>query len=471
MRLKDLLDILLVSAVFYTLLAWLRASLPRGVARRSLVGGPIVAAVYVLARSFDLYLLEQVLDGLLVVVLVGAVVVYQTDIRRMLDRAFTRRASDRPKSLMIDTLTEATANMATTKMGALIAIRGREPLVPHVQGGIELGGAVSPPLLYSIFHPGTPGHDGAVLIENDRLTKFAVHLPLASELPDVSRFGGTRHAAALGLSQECDALVIVVSEERGVISIAEGGRLTETVTADQLREHLQRFWQQHHREEPPTPHRWWKSPDLQTALMSIGLATTLWIVLAYSPDTILRGFTVPIELRNLPESWAVADSARTEAQVDLIGSEQSFQELDPEGLTISIDLSRPTTGMREVVIGRDNVALPSGVELRRARPAVLAIELQRTQIVRVSVEIPTVGMLPDSLELVNVRADPDTVSLIIPAGAVSPGQVRTEVLDLRQITGDAEIKNQLVIPPESRLSANDRPEVAVRVDVRERGKE
>src|SRR5919106_5454924 len=136
----------------------------------------------------------------------------------MLDRAFTGPAPDRPQSPLVDTLTEATAHMASLKTGALIAIRGREPWASQIHGGIELGGAVSAPLLYSIFNPDTPGHDGAVLIEDDRLTRFAAHLPLAEELPEVSRYGGTRHAAAVGLSQECDALVIVVSEERGTIS-------------------------------------------------------------------------------------------------------------------------------------------------------------------------------------------------------------------------------------------------------------
>src|SRR5919109_2972486 len=238
MQVKDLLDILLVSAVLYLVLAWLRLSLPRGVARRSMVAAPIAAATYALAQAFDLYLLERVLEGLLIVVLVGAVVVYQTDIRRLLDRAFTGRAPNRPQSRLIDTLTEATAHMAAIKMGALIAIRGREPWVSHIHGGIALGGAVSAPLLYSIFNPDTPGHDGAVLIDDERITRFAAHLPLAEELPEVSRYGGRRHAAALGLSQQCDALIIVISEERGTISVAHDGRLAADVSAATLRQHL-----------------------------------------------------------------------------------------------------------------------------------------------------------------------------------------------------------------------------------------
>jgi DNA integrity scanning protein DisA with diadenylate cyclase activity len=127
MQVKDLLDILLVAAVLYVVLVWLRLSLPSGVAHRSMVAAPIAATVSLLAQAFDLYLLERVLEGLLIVVLVGAVVVYQTDIRRLFDRAFTGRAPGRPQSRLIDTLTEAVAHMAAIKMGALIAIRSRRP--------------------------------------------------------------------------------------------------------------------------------------------------------------------------------------------------------------------------------------------------------------------------------------------------------------------------------------------------------
>jgi DNA integrity scanning protein DisA with diadenylate cyclase activity len=220
MRITDLLDIVLVAAVFHVLIAWLRLSLPRGVARRSLVAAPLTAVVYLLAHVYDLYLLQRVLDGLLLALLVAGVVVYQSDIRRLLERAFTGKAPRRPQAPLVDTLSAAVTHMASKRMGALIAVRGHESWSAHIRGGVELGGAISEPLLYSIFHTSTPGHDGAVLIDDGRITRFAVHLPLASDMPDVSAHGGTRHTAALGLSQEGDAFVIVVSEERGTISIA-----------------------------------------------------------------------------------------------------------------------------------------------------------------------------------------------------------------------------------------------------------
>jgi YbbR domain-containing protein len=207
---------------------------------------------------------------------------------------------------------------------------------------------------------------------------------------------------------------------------------------------------------------------MRTALVSLALAMALWMTLAYSPDTVLRTFTVPIALQNLPDDWVVADELPMEAQVELGGSQRTFDELDAESLTVSIDLSRPTTGVRDVVIGEDNLALPSGVALRRTRPATLSVHLQPTRTVRVPVVIPTIGVLPDPLELVGVRAEPEAVDLIVPQGTAGPDQVPTEVIDLRQISGDSEIKSPLAIPPDSHLPSDDSSEVTVRVDVRSR---
>ena len=468
MQVKDLLDLLLVAAVLYVVLAWLRLSLPRGVARRSMVAAPIGAAVYVFADAFELSLLEQVLEGLLVVILVGAIVVYQNDIRRLLDRAFTGRAPARPQSRLIDTLTEATAQMAGLKMGALVAIRGREPWGSHIHGGIEVGGAVSAPLLYSIFNPDTPGHDGAVLIEDERLTRFAAHLPLAEELPEVSRYGGTRHAAALGLSQHCDALVIVVSEERGAISTAHDGRLTPDITVAALRQQLRRFLHRRDGDGAIAADRWRSSARLRTTLVSLALAAGLWLALAYSADRMLRTFTVPIVLNNLPEDWVVSGDLPRSAHVELSGSRRGFEELDAGSLTASIDLSRPAKGVRDVVIGEDALALPSGITLRQATPAVLSIRLQPARTVRVPVAVPTIGTLPETLELISVRAEPDIAPLIVAEDTAAPDHLPTEVVDLRQISGDIERETPLAVPPEAHLPSNAQSEVTVRVDVRSR---
>lgn len=432
------------------------------------MAAPIAASAFVLAQSLDLYLLEQVLEVLLIVVLVGAVVVYQTDIRRLLDRAFTGRILDRPHSHLIDTLIDAAAYMAANKTGALIALRGREQWPSDIQGGIEVGGTVSAPLLYSIFDPSTPGHDGAVLIEEERLTRFAAHLPLAEELPGVPRYGGTRHAAALGLSQQCDAFVIVVSEERGTISVAHEGRLTADITAAALRHELRHFLHGNQSNEEIALTRWWSSAGARTALVAVALAAGLWLTFAHSPDTVLRAFAVPIALENVPEDWTVVGDIPTHLQLELSGSERRFAELDAESLSVSIDVSRPNREVREIVITDDNVSLPSGIYLRRVHPSLLFIQLLPTRTVRVPVAVATSGTLPSSLELVAVQSEPNTVSLVLPEDAAQPDQVRTEPVDLRLIDGDTARRTPFALPADSQLPSGASSDVMVRIDVRRR---
>jgi YbbR domain-containing protein len=122
------------------------------------------------------------------------------------------------------------------------------------------------------------------------------------------------------------------------------------------------------------------------------------------------------------------------------------------------------------VIGESHLALPSGITLRGARPAVLSMRLQPTRTVRVPVVVPTTGVLPEALELVSLRAEPETIAMIVPEGAADPEQVFTEVLDLRQIRGDVQMARPLAIPADSRLRSEEQSDVTIHVDVRERVK-
>jgi uncharacterized protein (TIGR00159 family) len=463
---QDLLEILLVSALFYVIATAVQATRPRAAMWKIMAAAAALAATYVLARQLGLALLEQVLGAVLLLMLIGAVVAFQADIRRALDRAFADRASRRPRPSIVNSLTEAASHLAAERIGALIAIRGRQPWDHHLHGGVALNGAVSAPLLYSIFHPDTPGHDGAVLIDGDQITRFAVHLPLAERLPEVSKFGGTRHAAALGLSQECDALVIVVSEERGVISIAEDGQLTVTASADEVDARLRAFWRTHHPRRPMQLSPAWKRANLPIAAGSVVLASLLWFLLVRSPDQVFRSVLAPVEFRNLPEAWMPVGPVPTTAQLDVSGSGRSIEGLDSEQVTISIDLSQPRRGLREVVIDEANVQLPPGVDLIRARPAVLEVRLAPTKEVTLPVVVPHVGSLPEGLELVDLRADPATMTLFVPDDVTPPSELVTEILDLRQIRGTTAVTSRVRLPPDSRLPADAESAVVIRVRTR-----
>lgn len=466
---SDILDVILVAALFYVILSWLWGGIPESALRKLLIAAPVIAAVYVLIRVFDLYLLEEVLEILFLVLLIIAVVVFQSDIRRMFDRMVggVKRTNGRAEeSATIDAITETVAKLAARKIGALIAIRGREPLDSHIHGGIALDGMVTQPLLHGIFYPDTPGHDGAVIIEEDRVTMFAVHLPLATNLPEVSQYGGTRHAAALGLAEESDALVIVVSEERGTIGIAQDGQLDQDVNVGLLRQRMEEFWNGHYRRRPVEYSSWWRSRRVQPAAVSVLLSVILWLFVIYSPDTVVRTLTVPIEYQNLPDDWALEPSVPTEVQIVIAGRQPLIRRLDSERLAVSVDLENPEIDPAEIVITREELGLPSDIDLIRVEPSAVPLELNRLRSIHLPVRVPALRTLPDSLTLVSIRTEPDSVTLLTGTrNGLSASQVETMSIDLSRVVGDTTIDSRLVLPPESRLPADVENEVAIQIEV------
>ena len=377
LRFADLVDVALVAALLFGLLNWLRQSASPTASRRLVLTLLVFGVIYLLANTFELFLVERFLSVLFLAALVAVVVVFQAEIRRM----FTHLSTFNPfassadlDETTLDQLAEAAVYLAEAKIGALIALKGEEAWDDLIQGGVPLNGLVSQPLLYSLFDPATAGHDGAVLVEGRHVTRFAAHLPLANDLPEESRYGGTRHAAALGLSEHCDALVIVVSEERGVVSVAQGSTLDELASAGDLKEHLREFWERHHARSKRQPRRWIPHPP--TASLSLVFACLLWLLFAYSPETISRVVTMPVELRNLPDDWELVNVSPNLVQATLVGSEQAFAQLDGDALSVSFDLSNPRRGVQRLVIREEQLELPSSLRLNSLEPEQVQVDAQ-----------------------------------------------------------------------------------------------
>lgn len=374
-RIVDALDIALVSVFLYATLAWFQRAASRGV----LLGLAFLTLVYFLARGLDMYLTSLAFHTTFAVLLFILVVVFQEDLRRLLERVSNFRSLEFGESqniaLDIDEVVEATFEMAASHTGALIVVKGLEPLQRHLNGGVALNGRLSKALLFSIFHPQTPGHDGAVVIERDRVTEFAAHLPI-SRNTDAIDGRGTRHSAALGLSESSDALTIVASEEQGDVSVAEAGELKQAPTPSALKERLELFFQTTY---PATSQSLWRRVFIQhirLKTLSFVLAVTAWMVLAHDPHTVQRTFAVPVEYRNLPAGVELDETAPSEARVTLSGSERHFRFLEPSSLKISLDLANASTGFHEVVVAERNIGLPSNVSLYRIAPRIIRLYIR-----------------------------------------------------------------------------------------------
>jgi diadenylate cyclase len=234
-RWQDALDILIVAYMIYEIALLIRGTR----AMQMVVGLGIVALAFVGSQMLSLFTLNWILSNFLGSFIVILVVLFQADIRRALTGVgarsfFSSRASGASAA---QELASAAAWLAARRIGGLIVLEQEVGLQEYVSTGRLIDGRVSPELLETIFMRGSPLHDGAVIINGDRVLAAACMLPLSAN-PNVSLTLGTRHRAAIGLTEDNDAIVIVVSEEDGTISIARQGQLSRGLTSEQLLEFL-----------------------------------------------------------------------------------------------------------------------------------------------------------------------------------------------------------------------------------------
>jgi diadenylate cyclase len=237
----DLLDIAIVSFLFYEFLKLIRGTRAVQMAAGSL----LIVGLFYLSRLVPLQTVNWMIRNMLVYVAFAAIVIFQSDIRRALAhfgqapffRYFNRQEA---ANETIEELVVAADMLSSQRTGAIIAIEREIGLRNYIESGIPIDATLTYDLLVTIFQTSSPLHDGAVIVQEDRIAAAACFLPLTVN-PRVSRDLGTRHRAAIGLTEENDAVAIVVSEERGQIALAMNGRIERALSADELRERLGTF--------------------------------------------------------------------------------------------------------------------------------------------------------------------------------------------------------------------------------------
>lgn len=234
---RNAIDIALVFIIVYVLLKLLRGT--RGMPMA--VGMVTLGLLYWLAVAQDLATLEFVLRGALLYVGVAVIVLFQSEIRQALiyfgNRLrfpVFRRQRGQLGETIFDEVVLATTTLASEKIGALIVLERNVGLRNFIDAGVQLDAKLTYDLLVTIFNQSTPLHDGAVIIQRERIAAASVFLPLTKN-PSISRELGTRHRAAIGITEDTDAVSIVVSEETGLISFIEAGRMNRNLDTNQLR--------------------------------------------------------------------------------------------------------------------------------------------------------------------------------------------------------------------------------------------
>lgn len=241
LRIADIIDIIVVAAVFYKLFKLIRET-----RAEQLTKG--IFALFIFAEVsglLKLYTINWILKSAMTVGVIAILIVFQPELRRGLEyigrsRFFTKsflEIKGESLSRTVDEIVEACASLSRQKIGALIVLERQTGLNEVVETGTKINGQVSSNLLINIFIPNTPLHDGAVIIKEDMVKAAACFLPLTENI-NLSKELGTRHRAALGISERSDSLSIIVSEETGAISIAENGTIARHLDSQTLKQIL-----------------------------------------------------------------------------------------------------------------------------------------------------------------------------------------------------------------------------------------
>ena len=372
----EIIDVLLVAILIYTAIVWLRRTRAAFVVRGMLTLG----AVYMVVRYLDLQMTAWIFQAFFAVFLVMIVVIFQEELRQMFERiavwSFNRQPVPTASSATADILVRALADLARDHIGALVVISGKDPIGRHVTGGIALDGRVSMPLLRSIFDTHSPGHDGAVLVENDRITRFAAHLPLSKDLAQTAHVG-TRHSAALGLAELSDALCLVVSEERGTITIARNGRLRQLDSPQALAAPIQGFLSD---KFPAKEHRHLGlhlvRENWLAKVVSICLAVSLWYLFVPGSKIVEVSFQVPVNVENLPVNLQLETVDPPTVRATFSAPRRSFYLIDRKTIRVSADVAMAELGRRTFALSDKDLRYPKELTLQEFTPDSVKISVK-----------------------------------------------------------------------------------------------
>ncbi len=379
LKVPDVLDISVMACLVYFILLWFKRTKAAFVAR----GIFIFAMVYVIAQQAGMYLTTWLFQGFFAIFVIALVIIFQEEIRSFFERiavwSLGRRSSHPLQPEEVEILVRTSGHFARERIGALIVLKGLDPLERHIEGGESLDGKVSEPLLESLFDPHSIGHDGAVVIENDRVVQFGVHLPLSKEFSKLGNVG-TRHAAALGLSERTDALCIVVSEERGTISLARNGSMSIVDNLEFLEERVASFF----REMAPkqVKHRWWqdawrRNPNEKAIALVISVALWLVFVQGFNPSS--NVFKVPVEARSVDDRFRVMAVRPQKVTVTVHGLKRDLKLLNPWNLKVSMVADQAEEGTHQIMITEESLSLPGTVALIGVDPPFVELELSKSK--------------------------------------------------------------------------------------------
>lgn len=378
---NGLLDIVLMAILIYFLLIWFNKTRAAFI----LQGIFISLFVYLIARIFNLAMISMVFEKFFGVIFIAFVVIFQEEIRRFFERiaawGINRRFGIKLDKKYIlpqtDILVRTLFELARKRIGALVVIKGKDVIGRQLDGGHVLNGVISSQLIASLFDPHSAGHDGAMIIDGNKITLFSCHLPLSKNLKALKNHG-TRHAAGLGLAELSDALCLIVSEEKGTITVAHEGSLKVVRDPDHLTAIVDNFYQMN---QPKHLEAFWKNLFKKTSrekLYALIIAIGLWFVLVFGAETTYKSFTIPIQNPNLPGAWVLQKMEPNEIRITLRGTRRAIYLIKVQNIKVNLDL-KLTDMEQNIKLHADNLRIPEDIDLESIEPTNLNVTLSHPE--------------------------------------------------------------------------------------------
>jgi diadenylate cyclase len=465
-RWQDVVDILLNSYILFRLYVLFRGTN----VIRVIVGIALLWIFQRVAVGMGLIVTSWAMQGIIAGAALIIIIVFRNEIRSVLQAKNLRGLlwgfpyeTERPPLTVIS---ESVYELARRRIGALIVLPAKDDLADVCQGGVTWKGQLSKEMLLSIFWDGNPVHDGAAVVQGRQVQQVGTILPL-SKREDLPSYYGTRHRAAVGLAEVSDALVIVVSEERGQVVVAKGGELVPIRDNIQLEELLASHGA---RELRPHGEKGKEKFELgAAALVSTLCVLGIWFSFARGQET-FTSLKIPIEYTNRSPRMEIFGASVNTIDLSLSGSGALIRSLNPDQVKVKLDLSRAKMGANAYTITRQDINLPPGITLKSVAPATVDVTLDVPVEKELPIQVDWFGKLPENVLLETVKLLPEQVRVV--GGSQILKQIDTlytDKLSLDNLKTSGAMTARLSLQPGTlKIADGARDKVIVRYTVQER---
>ncbi len=461
---RAIVDILLIGTGLFFLYRTIR----RLGTWKIVVGILVAMSIFLAANFLNLNGIQWIYKNLSNVVIIALIVIFQPELRKVFERAVSVRRQEvhgRGEELS-QLIADSLFIMAHQRCGGIVVLPGKEPIQEFISGGYTIDAKPSQPLFLSIFDPHSPGHDGALIITRGRFSRFGVRLPV-SQGSQLSNDYGTRHHAAMGLAERTDALVLVVSEERGRVSAFQKGQMHRALNSEDAVKTILSHWRSTSSLPFVIPRGESRRKVFSQMAASMAIAMFFWSTIVVAQNEMVeRVVTVPVEYSTSDSKLVLVGERKKEIQLYLGGSKSKLDTVTPANLNLNIDLSKFGPGTQSFFITSDYIRLPKGVKLLEAIPSKLDLTLAAITPQWATIIPQLVGKLPEGVTIKSFNVKPNRVRVLSPSPSGEESiNISTTPIYLEKITKNTQVLGKIIAPQTIQPVDHRWPDIEVNIEV------